>query len=770
MHKVGRYNIISELGRGAMGIVYKASDPTIGREVALKVLTITAAPGEGTNSPQEMFIREVRAAGRLAHPSIVTIHDAFDDPVNQTGCIVMELVPGTTLEKILESGRSLSVEQTFSLVRQVAEALDYAHRNQVIHRDLKPANILVTEDGRAKITDFGIAKVLAREGLARTVGMMGTPSYMSPEQVRGGDVDARTDIFSLGIIAYTMLSGKKPFGGNTAAVMFKIVYEEPPKPSSVNPRLTADHDYWVAKCLAKDRNQRYASARALLDDLDDLQHGRRSRSRPVAVAPAAQVMPHPDRTLAMPVPRLGSVAPPSPPRPAASKTPWTPPPQVAAQMPTAGRPPAPRPSSLKQTLAMAIPGLLKGAAQPSPSTAAPASPSSLAVPPQVVPAPDRTQPPDLAQALTVQAPGDSALASSVPPMQPAADVESADAVPTLLEQTVRVPAADLSAESSPALPYPNGAPLPSIPVEFSSMESTVPIELPGVSGASEAAGPPPETFAPPQQPDVVIPTEWAEASVMAPPARKSKLVPILFGAVAVILLGEGVWIYWKFHRSSGAPAPTPQATVQTQPAAPPTVVPSSVPAASSTPAPPATTETPSPPLSAPPVTAKKPAVHRAKPAHASGPAPPPTQPEPVVAPPANPAPSSPSPQEIARAEAAKAASTPRVVQVVCNFELKEATFTIAGGGQTLFEDTFKAKRKKAGFLGIKGSYQGTFTHSVTVPAGAQELSIRVVARDGAMDMSRAVKMPLPGGFIPTLRVEVDSEHVSANWNNSSGAN
>ena len=185
MKKVGRYDIISELGRGAMGIVYKASDPTIGREVALKVLSLSASSEEGTNSPQEMFMREVRAAGRLAHPSIVTIHDAFDDQENQTSCIVMELVPGVTLEKILDSGRPLTIEQTLSIVRQVAEGLDYAHRNQVIHRDLKPANILVTEDGRAKITDFGIAKVLAREGVARTVGMMGTPSYMSPEQVKG---------------------------------------------------------------------------------------------------------------------------------------------------------------------------------------------------------------------------------------------------------------------------------------------------------------------------------------------------------------------------------------------------------------------------------------------------------------------------------------------------------------------------------------------------------------------------------------------------------
>ncbi len=209
--KIGRYEIISELGRGAMGIVYRASDPTIGREVALKVLSLSASPEEGTNSPQQMFMREVRAAGRLAHPSIVAIHDAFEDAENQTSCIVMEMVPGVTLEKLLDSDPPLATEEAFDIVRQVVEGLDYAHRNQVIHRDLKPANILVTMDGRAKITDFGIAKVLAREGVARTVGVMGTPSYMSPEQVRGGDIDARSDIFSLGIIIFTILAGRKPF-------------------------------------------------------------------------------------------------------------------------------------------------------------------------------------------------------------------------------------------------------------------------------------------------------------------------------------------------------------------------------------------------------------------------------------------------------------------------------------------------------------------------------------------------------------------------------
>jgi len=390
MKKVGRYDIICELGRGAVGIVYKASDPTIGREVALKVISLSSSPEEGSNSPQRMFMREVRAAGRLAHPSIVTIHDAFDDKETQTSCIVMEMVPGVTLEKILDSGRPLTTEQILSIVRQVAEGLDYAHRNQVIHRDLKPANILVTEDERAKITDFGIAKVLAREGVARTVGIMGTPSYMSPEQVRGGEVDARADIFSLGIIFFTMLTGKKPFAGNTAAVMFKIVYEEPPVPSSLNPQLTPAHDYLVKKCLAKDRNLRYSSAHELLGDLDDLQHDRPPRSQAVAPAPAAAppapaAAPSLDRTVAMPIPGLMKAVSRQPsPRPA-PPAPSSPPPEHGAVPPPKPAPPPVTPAeaggpvtppATDRTVAMSIPGLMKATSQPpSPRPAPPAPPS-----------------------------------------------------------------------------------------------------------------------------------------------------------------------------------------------------------------------------------------------------------------------------------------------------------------------------------------------------------------------------------------------------------
>ena len=179
MKKIGRYDIIAELGQGAMGVVYRASDPTASREVALKVLSLSASPEGGTDSPQRIFMREVQSAARLAHPSIVTIYDAFEDAETQSSCVAMEMVPGVTLEKILESPPLPTTEEIFNVVRQVAEGLDYAHQNQVIHRDLKPANILVTMDGRVKITDFGIAKVLARQSAATAPATATSPIHSS---------------------------------------------------------------------------------------------------------------------------------------------------------------------------------------------------------------------------------------------------------------------------------------------------------------------------------------------------------------------------------------------------------------------------------------------------------------------------------------------------------------------------------------------------------------------------------------------------------------
>ena len=299
MKKIGRYEIVGELGRGAMGTVYTAHDPTIGRLVALKVLSLAPATAEGVPGAREIFMREARAAGRLSHPNIVTIHDAATDPESQASYVVMEFVPGRTLDAVLQSGEPYTIEEALTIIRQIAQALEYAHRNQVIHRDLKPSNILLTEDNQVKLTDFGIAKILASEGAARTVAIMGTPSYMSPEQVAGGAVDARSDLFSLGILMYLLLTGKKPFVGDTAAVMFKIVYEDPIPPAAVNLQLHPELNYIVLRCLAKDRNRRYGSAREILADLDDFQHGRQPRSK---TSLPLYVLPQAEPTVTQPIP------------------------------------------------------------------------------------------------------------------------------------------------------------------------------------------------------------------------------------------------------------------------------------------------------------------------------------------------------------------------------------------------------------------------------------------------------------------------------------
>ncbi len=401
MKKIGRYEIVEELGRGAMGVVYKASDPTIGRMVAIKVLLVDDKPEDGGPSARDIFLREARAAGRLSHPGIVTIHDALEDPETNSSYIVMEYIPGKTLEKILISTPRMDTETAFDIIRQMAEALDYAHRNQIIHRDLKPANIILTEDGRAKITDFGIAKIAA-QGAMRTVAIMGTPSYMSPEQVTGGEIDARADIFSMGILLYLMLAGEKPFAGDTAAVMFKIVYEDPLLPSKVNPQLTTADDYVILRCLAKDRARRYSSAREFLDDLEDLRQGRPPRSQ--AKVPPSEIQAA-ERTVAavhplFTAPSVPATPPPTIPTPAAAPPFQAPVPAVSPPSASVAAPGASRKKSALPIVGVAAAvlavGLMAGgiwisrrsSTQPVPPTtspgAAPGSTETATAPPRAV--------------------------------------------------------------------------------------------------------------------------------------------------------------------------------------------------------------------------------------------------------------------------------------------------------------------------------------------------------------------------------------------------
>jgi len=286
MEHLGRYEILEELGRGAMGRVYRARDPQIDRVVALKTVTLADIDPALEDDFRQRFFREAKAAGRLSHSGIVTIFDAGEDPESKTPFIVMEYIEGTTLE-LLGQEKRLPRQQALGLIQQVAEALDYAHRQGIIHRDIKPANIIVTAEGQAKITDFGIAKLQTSQ-LTQTGLVMGTPSYMAPEQLSGGPVDTRADLFSLGTILYWLVTGERPFTGESLATLsFKIVYSDPLQPTRLDPGLGPDYDHVVQRALAKDPGRRYQRGRELADDLEDLKNGRSPRSRASAGQPPA---------------------------------------------------------------------------------------------------------------------------------------------------------------------------------------------------------------------------------------------------------------------------------------------------------------------------------------------------------------------------------------------------------------------------------------------------------------------------------------------------
>jgi len=267
--RLGKYEIQAEIGRGGMGTVYLAYDPLLDRRVAVKVLAPHLVWEEGF---VERFLREARAAARLKHPNIVTIYD-----VGQEGnCyyIVMEYVEGQTLSQVIKKRAALPPAEVVALLRPLADALDYAHRQGLVHRDMKPANIMVATRGdrreasQVTLTDFGIARAAEETRLTTTGTVVGTPEYMSPEQARGEHVDRFTDLYSLGVVAYEMLSGQTPFSGATPhGVLYKHVFEPPPPICSLQPGLPAGVEPVLARGLAKDPAERYPTAVAFVEAL-----------------------------------------------------------------------------------------------------------------------------------------------------------------------------------------------------------------------------------------------------------------------------------------------------------------------------------------------------------------------------------------------------------------------------------------------------------------------------------------------------------------------
>ena len=280
--QLGRYSIQSEIGRGAMGVVYKARDSVLERIVAVKTVNM-ALERDHAEKYEARFYQEARAAGGLNHPNIVTVYDA-----GKAGDVVymaMEYIEGVELRTLIGEGRPLAVAQALSIASQVAEGLAYAHERGVVHRDIKPANIMVVANGPVKITDFGIARMRASADLTQTGVMLGSPKYMSPEQVIGKRADHRSDVFSLGVILYEMLAGAAPFNGeNVTALMYQIVNFAPPAPSAINAGVPQMLDYIVAKMLAKPLEERYKDARELAHDL-------RECERQLAAPPAESTQP-----------------------------------------------------------------------------------------------------------------------------------------------------------------------------------------------------------------------------------------------------------------------------------------------------------------------------------------------------------------------------------------------------------------------------------------------------------------------------------------------
>ena len=302
--KLGRFEISSVLGQGAMGVVYLANDPQIGRPVAIKTVRPEASRGESAHEIEERFRKEARLAGRLQHPNIVTIYDVGRD--GDDYFIAMEYVDGKPLTRYLVAPDDLPLAAKIAIVRQTAEALGHAHERGVLHRDIKPGNILVARDGRVKVTDFGIGRFTAAStsDLTRTGQMIGSPAYMSPEQVRGEKLDGRSDLFSLGVVLYELLTSVRPFPGESiTTLVYQILHTEPRNPLELKSSLPGATREVMARLLAKQPENRPADARAFIQELARIETIQReseatrravvtlpeaSDARPPAAAPAAR--------------------------------------------------------------------------------------------------------------------------------------------------------------------------------------------------------------------------------------------------------------------------------------------------------------------------------------------------------------------------------------------------------------------------------------------------------------------------------------------------
>jgi eukaryotic-like serine/threonine-protein kinase len=285
---IGRYRVLGELGRGAMGIVYEAADDLLGRPVAIKTINMSADLAERADH-EARFLQEAKAAGGLSHPNVVTVYDVGRE--SDLLYMAMELLDGEELRDVLARG-DLPLTAAIDIAAQVADGLAFAHERGVVHRDIKPSNIMVMRGGVVKIMDFGIARIRTSDIKTQTGLRLGSPRYMSPEQLLGQGIDRRADIFALGVVLYEMVAGIAPFGGDDVQeVMFRVASFDPPAPSRINPAVPTVLDLVVTRAIAKDPAKRYQDAQELAQDLRAAKSAAAAEARSPPPRPAAAVGP-----------------------------------------------------------------------------------------------------------------------------------------------------------------------------------------------------------------------------------------------------------------------------------------------------------------------------------------------------------------------------------------------------------------------------------------------------------------------------------------------
>jgi len=459
--KIGRYEIVEELGRGAMGSVFKARDPAVGRIVAIKTIHSAALEGAQSAEYRTRFQREARASGVLAHPGIVPVFDVGEH--EGAPFLVMEFVEGRTLADTMKKGERFTLDRVCEIGQQLADALGYAHRQGVVHRDIKPANILLTSREvygaeRPRITDFGIAKLLASE-ITTTGQLLGTPSFMPPEQFTGAPIDGRADLFSLGVILYALATGEQPFPGETmTAVSYKVVYTEPIPPAKLNPAVPARLEAVILKCLAKSPADRYQTGEELAQDLVAMRTNAPAATlrtaAPVASGAADVTLAAAPSAISHPAAQTPSLA------PAAQKSasaPETRPVAIAAK-------PAARPSRsllviavvVLVVIAVGVTFMLSHRSQPAP----PQPMAATAPAQQPAPNPAAAAPTPAHQETAANAPAPQAASAAAPESSPAQAAKPTSAKPGAAKPSAAKPAA---AKPTPAQVAATPAPPPIAP-------------------------------------------------------------------------------------------------------------------------------------------------------------------------------------------------------------------------------------------------------------------------------------------------------------------